>query len=184
LSRRLLLFAVIALTALLAEDWWLSALQPADATALAVSQFEGAGVETAELRANNWSKEVVQLSVVGVLVLAAWFCFGEFARTATEKFKNRGLKSAAALALLATLSLAGCVNSFDRPEYVEIETSETGFLIPPEGGATLQARFQLEDYLKQRKVATKRVQILHRWSQEGRWFNELAAGYRPFASSK
>ena len=51
---------------------------------------------------------------------------------------------------------------------MEIDTSETGFLIPLEGDGTQQAKFQSEDYLKQRKVAAKRVQITHRWSQEGR----------------
>ena len=61
---------------------------------------------------------------------------------------------------------------YDRPGYIEIDTSETGFLIALEGDGTQQARFQSEDYLKQRKVATKRVQILHRWSQEGRMVND------------
>jgi hypothetical protein len=65
-------------------------------------------------------------------------------------------------------SMTGCMKPYDRPEYIEIDTSETGFLIPLEGDGTQQARFQSEDYLKQRKIATKRVQILHRWSQEGR----------------
>ena len=70
-------------------------------------------------------------------------------------------------ALLA-LTISGCKPFDPGPEYVEIDTSETGFLIPLEGDSGQQAKFQSEDYLKQRKVATKRVQILHRWSQEGR----------------
>jgi len=71
--------------------------------------------------------------------------------------------------LAAASGLTGCVRSYDRPEYVEIDTSETGFLIPLEGDNAQQAKFQSEEYLKQRKIATKRVQITHRWSQEGRW---------------
>src|SRR5262245_14969085 len=71
-----------------------------------------------------------------------------------------------ALVLICTSS---CVRPYDRPEYVEIDTSETGFLIPLEGDTAEQVRFQSEDYLKQHKVAAKRVQITHRWSQEGRW---------------
>jgi hypothetical protein len=51
---------------------------------------------------------------------------------------------------------------------VEVDTSETGFLIPLEGDASKQEKFQSEGYLAQRKIATKRVQITHRWSQEGR----------------
>src|SRR5262249_44062829 len=71
-----------------------------------------------------------------------------------------------ALVLIGTSS---CVRSYDRPEYVEIDTSETGFLIPLEGDMAEQVKFQSEDFLKQHKVAAKRVQITHRWSQEGRW---------------
>src|ERR1051326_5875654 len=71
-----------------------------------------------------------------------------------------------ALVLVGTSS---CVRPYDRPEYVEIDTSETGFLIPLEGDVTEQVKFQSEDFLKQHKVAAKRVQIAHRWSQEGRW---------------
>jgi hypothetical protein len=67
------------------------------------------------------------------------------------------------------LLASGCVRQYDRPEYVEVDTSETGFLIPLEGDTAEQVKFQSEDYLKQHKVATKRVQISHRWSQEGRW---------------
>ena len=78
---------------------------------------------------------------------------------------NIGLTLASALALATT---AGCVRSYDRPEYVEIDTSETGFLIPLEGDSAEQVKFQSEDYLKQHKVAAKRVQVTHRWSQEGR----------------
>jgi len=64
--------------------------------------------------------------------------------------------------------LTGCIRSYDRPEYAEIDTSETGFLIPLEGNTGTQARFQSEEYLRELKVAAKRVQITHRWSQEGR----------------
>src|SRR5262245_57349858 len=71
-----------------------------------------------------------------------------------------------ALVLIGTSS---CVRPFDRPEYVEIDTSETRFLIPLEGDSTEQVKFQSVDFLTQHKVAAKRVQITHRWSQEGRW---------------
>ena len=70
---------------------------------------------------------------------------------------------------LVLIGTSGCIRSYDRPEYVEIDTSETGFLIPLEGDTAEQVRFQSVDYLNQHKVATKRVQITHRWSQEGRW---------------
>lgn len=63
--------------------------------------------------------------------------------------------------------LVGC-RPYDRPEFIEIDTSETGFLIPLEGSTENQVSFESEKYLDQRKVATKRVQIPHRWVQMSR----------------
>jgi hypothetical protein len=73
------------------------------------------------------------------------------------------------LLLLATLAAAGC-RPYDRPEFEEIDTSETGFLIPLEGDTNDQLAFESEGYLEDRKVATKRVQIVHRWVQTGRLY--------------
>jgi len=102
-------------------------------------------------------------------LLAAWLCFGKLVKAAFDKIKARIFKATAlVLGLLCLTGLTGCIKPYDKPEYVEIDTSETGFLIPLEGDTTQQAKFQSEDYLKQRKVAAKRVQITHRWSQEGR----------------
>ena len=71
--------------------------------------------------------------------------------------------------LLATLMFAfsGC-RSYDVPEFKEIDTSESGFLIPLEGNTENQTAFESESYLEERKVATKRVQVPHRWVSTGR----------------
>ena len=71
------------------------------------------------------------------------------------------------------LAVVGC-KPYDVPEFVEIDTSETGFLIPLEGDTNEQRRFESEGYLEERKVATKRVQIVHRWVSLGRlwWTGE------------
>ncbi|MCA9190036.1 MAG: hypothetical protein KDA99_30635, partial [Planctomycetales bacterium] len=71
------------------------------------------------------------------------------------------------LPIVAFAVAAGC-RPYDRPEFEEIDTSETGFLIPLEGDTSSQLSFESEKYLDQRKVATKRVQVLHRWVQTGR----------------
>src|SRR5207248_1101118 len=105
----------------------------------------------------------------------AWLCFDAIIRRnlglvlrSVNRFGHRAhlLLIAGFLGLISLTS--GCIKSYDKPEYKEIDTSETGFLIPLEGDSVSQAKFQSEDYLKQRKVAAKRVQITHRWSQEGR----------------
>ena len=53
------------------------------------------------------------------------------------------------------------------PEFVEVDSSESAFLIPLEGDAADQSAFQSVKYLEEKKVATKRVQISHRWRQTG-----------------
>jgi len=68
----------------------------------------------------------------------------------------------------AAFVLNGCVRAYDTPEYVEVETDETAFVLPLEGDTAQQAKFQSAKFLQEKKVSSKRVQISHRWSQTGR----------------
>lgn len=72
---------------------------------------------------------------------------------------------------------AGCVKPYDKPEFVTIEASQTAFLIPLVGDTSDQGVFESEDLLLQAKVATKEIQIPHRWVQTGRrhWKGEYRA---------
>jgi len=63
------------------------------------------------------------------------------------------------------LMATGCM--YDVPEFEMIETSETGFLIPLEGDTAAQKKMPSKDVLEQQKVATKRVQITHKWVSTG-----------------
>ena len=71
----------------------------------------------------------------------------------------------------------GCIKPYDKPEFVTIEASQTAFLIPLVGDTTNQASFESEELLAQAKVATKEIQIPHRWVQTGRrnWMGEYRA---------
>jgi hypothetical protein len=150
------------------ETWWLAVRQPAIAATLAVRQLNGSDTVAAEMRAFNEASYSLHVAGILVVALAALFCLAPLARMTLAKLKTHGARiSVLVLAATILLGATGC-KPYDRPEYVEIDTSETGFLIPLEGDGAAQAKFQSEDYLKERKVATKRVQILHRWSQEGR----------------
>lgn len=68
----------------------------------------------------------------------------------------------------------GCRKPYDKPEFVTIEPSQTAFLVPLVGDTTNQASFESEEMLLQAKVATKEIQIPHRWVQTGRphWVGE------------
>lgn len=78
------------------------------------------------------------------------------------------------------LSLSGCRKPYDKPELVTIEPSQTAFLIPLIGDTSDQGAFESEDLLAEAKIATKEVQIPHRWVQTGRkhWMGE----WRPSAT--
>lgn len=83
------------------------------------------------------------------------------------------------MAMFMLLCFTGCRRPYDAPEFVTIEASQTAFLIPLTGDTTDQASFASEELLEQAKVATKEIQIPHRWVQTGRrdWQGE----YRPSA---
>jgi hypothetical protein len=162
--RRLGIFLVFSALVGVLETWWLAVRQPAIATALAMRQFENSNALAEQLRAFNQASYSVNAMAVALIGVAALVCFAPWGKRALEKVKGGAL---VLLTAVVALGATGC-KPYDRPEYVEIDTSETGFLIPLEGDGNAQAKFQSEDYLMERKVATKRVQILHRWSQEGR----------------
>jgi hypothetical protein len=71
----------------------------------------------------------------------------------------------------------GCRKPYDKPEFVTIEASQTAFLIPLVGDSTTQSAFDSEELLLDHKVATKEIQIPHRWVQTGRrhWMGDWRA---------
>lgn len=92
----------------------------------------------------------------------------------------KNLKKKTALIILLALVAAtatGCRRPYDKPEFRTIEASQTAFLISLVGDATEQGAFQSEELLEQAMVATKEVQIPHRWVQTGRrdWMGEWRA---------
>ena len=78
------------------------------------------------------------------------------------------------------LSFTSCRKPYDKPELLTIEPSQTAFLIPLVGDTSDQGAFESEELLAEAKVATKEVQIPHRWVQTGRknWQGE----WRPSAT--
>lgn len=71
------------------------------------------------------------------------------------------------LLISAALFAGGC-RKYDTPEYVEIKTNESAFMIPLEGNTKDQTSFESEDFLQKNLIAVKRVQIPHRWNKTGR----------------
>lgn len=76
--------------------------------------------------------------------------------------------------IMSCILFTGCRKPYDKPEFVTIEASQTAFLIPLVGDSTTQSAFESEELLTEAKVATKEIQIPHRWVQTGRkhWMGE------------
>ena len=70
--------------------------------------------------------------------------------------------------VMSCTMFTGCRKPYDKPEFVTIEASQTAFLIPLVGDTTTQSAFESEELLNDAKVATKEIQIPHRWVQTGR----------------
>lgn len=70
--------------------------------------------------------------------------------------------------LCVVCGFAGCRKPYDVPEFVTITPSQTAYLIPVVGDTADQGAFESEELLLEAKVATKEVQIPHRWVQTGR----------------
>lgn len=90
------------------------------------------------------------------------------------------MKKIIALVLMLVMvccMFTGCRKPYDKPEFVTIEASQTAFLIPLVGDTANQAAFESEELLLEAKVATKEIQIPHRWVQTGRkhWIGEYRA---------
>lgn len=83
------------------------------------------------------------------------------------------------LVMIVCCLFTGCVKPYDTPELVTIEASQTAFLIPLIGDTGNQGVFESEELLLEAKIATKEIQIPHRWVQTGRqnWVGE----WRPSA---
>lgn len=64
-------------------------------------------------------------------------------------------------------TLTGC-KAYDVPELIEISPSQTAILLPLEGETSEQSKLGSEEFLANNLVSSKRIQIPHKWIQEGR----------------
>jgi hypothetical protein len=79
-----------------------------------------------------------------------------------------------AIAMLAALT-TGC-RQYEPQVFEVIENSESAFVIPLDESGE-QASFDSEAYLESAKVASKRIQIPHRWVKDG--YTYLSGKYLP-----
>jgi hypothetical protein len=161
--KKLVVFLLVLTVVIVLERAWLNAIQPDVSKQLAISQLNGGDAALRDLRLFEGYKEGANIVAVFVILCAAWLL------ASRPGFGSRRSRIEILFGVtMIPFALGGCVRPYDRPGYAEIDTSEIGFLIPLEGDSGVQAKFQSEEYLRALKVAAKRVQITHHWSQEGR----------------
>lgn len=163
--KKLMVFGLISLVLVSLESVWLGALEPRLSTALAVAQLNGGNTAFVQLRTFEACRIIGHTIVIVSLLATALWLFRPRPRNLVRRLPGQSL-----IIFAACCTLSSCMRPYDTPEYAEIDTSETGFLVPLEGDSASQAKFQSEEYLRNLKVAAKRVQITHRWSQEGRFY--------------
>lgn len=83
--------------------------------------------------------------------------------------KVRLAKYFAPIGGVCALLMCGC-QPYNAPQYEEIASNETAFVIPLEGATKEQQKFASESILNDQKVATKRILITKRWNQTGRMY--------------
>lgn len=156
---RLMVFAIVAVAAGWGENAYLRSISQTNVR-LSVASVNGGDGEFAELQRHEAQKNrSLWLSGAGVLAVGM---------SLLGTYRARPYVRYLPVLLLGGLMLGGCMKAYDKPEYQDVDTSETAFLIPIEGDSTQQAKFQSVAFLEHAKVAAKRVQITHRWNQTGR----------------
>jgi regulator of protease activity HflC (stomatin/prohibitin superfamily) len=167
------IFSVILLVALVSINKLAHlTLFPSRAMDVAVRQLEDDAVPFYEVQTFTWGRIAFTSMIVGVfLLLLSLIWRKQIKHLAIEG--NREMKNKTILLIMLTiitsmLVFGGCRKPYDKPEYVEIKNNETAFVIPLEGKTSDQGKFASADYLKSTQVATKRIQIPHRFNQTGR----------------
>jgi len=77
----------------------------------------------------------------------------------------KGLLKLTFMSSILLLCFSGC--AYDKPVFVQVDTSETAFVVKLEGDSA-QGTINSEEYLQDNMVATKRIQVSYRWVKLGR----------------
>jgi hypothetical protein len=138
----------------------------------ALANVNGGSVEFAaqntleSARTNAYDIGLLLWSLVSLIILLP----GKNGVIAAVK-KLSGTTATAVLLLLLAIPMTGCMRPYDTPEYKEIQTFQTAYVIDMDttkASDPKQVKFDSEEFLEKSKIATKRIQIPHRWVQDGR----------------
>lgn len=70
--------------------------------------------------------------------------------------------------VLVMCMVTGCFKPYDKPEFVEIDSCQTAYMIPLEGPSGDQVKLDSAEAYENYKIMTKRLLIPKRWNKTGR----------------
>jgi regulator of protease activity HflC (stomatin/prohibitin superfamily) len=158
-------FAMVTIALWAGMNWYTQSIQPEQVRNAALGQMrldDGAAREYRELQ---WKTTTAQVgAVIGWVVLGLVMFANDLERVLRKSRRSAGAVSLGAVMLLGG---SGCYRPYEPVVLETIGTSEEGFLVPLTGNTMKQQAFTSEELLEQSMVATKQVQIPHRWIKLG-----------------
>lgn len=172
MKKRVVIALVLIAMVFLVKTFVSGIIVPSVAPELSVRAVNGGDLAASNIRTYENISNLLNIGGYLLISLVALWALWPLKCFLGEGYKSVGkISKVGLMACLLPVILTGC-KPYDVPEYDEIGNNETAFVLPLEGETKDQAKFQSEDFLRQAKVATKRVQILHRWNQAGRlWWS-------------
>lgn len=168
------LFCLLVMTVIAGNTFWNWTASPEVATQLGLDQVNGGNIDAAALRTYQGFSGL-SATISGIILLIMFFIlfWSNIKSCISCVFEDNELpRSNCWMLVFLFLPLIGCRKPYDIPKYVEIDTNETAFVIPLEGETAKQVAFDSSEQLNKHKVAAKRIQVVHRWNQTGRWSHE------------
>lgn len=175
LSKKIVLFLIAVIVLLSIKELFVSAIQPNLGKDLAIAAVNGDNNDWAALNTFERNKSVVTWACNLFIVMLGVGWFWPKKSESTVRPNNRGtppIGGAAALLALGFLFFGTGCAKYDVPEYREVKTSETAYVLPLEGATSAQVKFDSAAFLEQHKVAAKRIQIPHRRNKTGRMYTD------------
>lgn len=161
---------LLLVSAIVLFNWYVYVIaEPSISESVALQQMDSENTTAMdELNALSYLKNYLGIASFVFVMWTAWFWFRKEIRGIMRNVK--GVVGFFVLCCLV-LFVSGC-KKYDTPEYIEIGSNESAFLVPMEGDTGQQAKFNSIEYLDNLQVATKRIRITHRWNKTGRlWFD-------------
>jgi hypothetical protein len=164
---------------------WNDLAAPVLGSELAVANVNGGNADWQSInffhKYKGWVSPIVGLLIAGLIAALTWPRKRKDAcHCGKDGTCNRdpggivpGVMCLPIMLLALSLATTGC-RKYDTPEYVTVKPCQTAYVLPLEGDSKVQAKFDSAAYLETRKVASKRIQIPHRWNKEGYWYNDGA----------